>query len=75
MAIQKEYMGTSELFNDDCTLITFGSGGNYAYAGLQAGLSPEESVLLAAKCDRYTDDNVSVKTFGEGNDLIKPSDV
>lgn len=35
-------------------LITFGSGGDYAYGAFKAGVSAEEAVVAASKCDKYT---------------------
>jgi ATP-dependent protease HslVU (ClpYQ), peptidase subunit len=35
-------------------VITFGSGGNFAYGAFMGGLSAEESVVAASKCDIYT---------------------
>lgn len=53
------FVKTSSILSD-CRVITFGSGGDYAYAGMMAGLSAEEAVKLAAKCDIYTNDIVDV---------------
>lgn len=40
--------------------LCFGSGGRYAYAGMMTGMCAKDAVLLAAKCDIYTDTNVQV---------------
>lgn len=51
----------------DKSFITFGSGGNYAYAGLIAGMGVQDAVLLAAKCDPYTNDQIQFYDFNEGD--------
>lgn len=37
---------------------TAGSGGDYAFAALKCGKSPEEAIKIASLCDRFTDDDV-----------------
>ena len=38
--------------------LTAGSGGDYAFAALECGKSPEEAIKIASLCDRFTDDDV-----------------
>lgn len=44
-------------------VMTLGSGANYAFAGMVAGMTAEEAVVLASKCDPYTDANVNVEVL------------
>lgn len=41
-------------------VITFGSGGTYAYGAFMAGCTAEQSVVVASKCDPYTSYEVDV---------------
>lgn len=47
------------------TIITFGSGGDYAYGAIRAGVSSEEAMVVASKCDKYTSFEYDVVTLGE----------
>lgn len=38
--------------------LTAGSGGDYAFAALKCGKSPEDAIKIASLCDRFTDDDV-----------------
>ena len=49
----------------DNNVITFGSGGDYAYGAFMAGCTAEEAVIAASKCDVYTSHEVDVVKFGE----------
>jgi 20S proteasome alpha/beta subunit len=44
-------------------VMTLGSGSNYAFAGMVAGMTAEEAIVLASKCDPYTDANVTVEVL------------
>ena len=43
-----------EVVQGDSKVITFGSGGNFAYGAFMGGCSAEESVTAASYCDIYT---------------------
>lgn len=58
---KKCYKQTSETLLSDSAYITFGSGGKYAQAGMEMRLSAEQAVILASKCDPYTDDKVTME--------------
>jgi hypothetical protein len=55
-----KYKVSTSCYLSDSEAYCIGSGKSYAYAGMKMGLSAEESVLLASKCDLYTDSNVNV---------------
>lgn len=44
----------------DTNIIIFGSGGNYAYGAFMGGLSAEEAIIAASKCDIYTSSEYDV---------------
>lgn len=44
-------------------IITFGSGGDYAYGAIRAGVSSEEAMVAASKCDKYTSFEYDVVTL------------
>lgn len=52
-------VSTESYLRNSCSLC-FGSGGVYAYAGMITGMCAKDAVLLAAKCDPYTDTKVQV---------------
>ncbi|WP_290738585.1 hypothetical protein [Haliea sp.] len=43
-----------KLIQGDDNVITFGSGGDYAMGAIKAGVSSEEAMIAASKCDKYT---------------------
>lgn len=43
--------------------ITFGSGGEYAYGAIKAGVSSEAAMVAASKCDKYTSFEYDVVTL------------
>lgn len=45
---------THEVVQGSTDVITFGSGGKYAFGAFKAGCSAEDSVRVASKCDQYT---------------------
>ena len=45
------------------SIITFGSGGDYAYGAIKAGVSSEEAMVAASKCDKYTSFEYDVVTL------------
>ena len=45
------------------SIITFGSGGDYAYGAIRAGVSSEEAMVAASKCDKYTSLEYDVVTL------------
>lgn len=57
---KKYYEVKTDSYLRDYGSICFGSGGKYAYAGMMSGMCAKDAVLLAAKCDIYTDTNVQV---------------
>lgn len=44
--------------------IVIGSGGNYAYGALMAGVSAEEALIAASRADNYTSDKYDVVEVG-----------
>lgn len=44
-------------------VITFGSGGNYAHGAIKAGVSSDEAMEAASKCDKYTSFEYDVVTL------------
>lgn len=44
----------------DTQFITLGSGADYAFAGMMSGMVAKDAVVLASKCDQYTNNNVVV---------------
>lgn len=42
------------------SIVTFGSGSNYAYGAFMAGCSAEDSVRAASRCDQYTSYEIDV---------------
>lgn len=59
------YKWEKSLVQGNSTVITFGSGSNYAYGAFMGGLSAEESVVAASKCDKYTSCEYDVMVMGE----------
>lgn len=57
---KKYYEVKTESYLRDYGSLCFGSGGSYAYAGMMTGMCAKDAVLLAAKCDIYTDTKVQV---------------
>lgn len=47
--------------------ICAGSGSDYARGALAAGVSPAEAIVSASMCDPYTDSEVQVESFVEGD--------
>ncbi|QHZ59843.1 peptidase HslV family [Alteromonas phage vB_AmeM_PT11-V22] len=43
-----------QLIQGTDNFITFGSGGNYAYGAIKAGVPSEDAIRAASKCDKYT---------------------
>lgn len=57
----KKYKMSTTTQVSDRSIITFGSGGNYAYAGTKMGLSARDAIELASWCDPYTNCNITVE--------------
>ena len=57
----KRYKVSLDTIISDNRIITFGSGGKYAYAGMKMGLSVKEAIELAAKCDAGTNCNINIE--------------
>lgn len=57
---RKKVTATTTIHLSSKKYITLGSGSDYAFAGMQAGMTAEEAVILASKCDPYTNNNVTV---------------
>lgn len=57
---KKIYKVESSSYLSNERVITFGSGGKYAYAGMISGMDAKDSVILASKCDVYTNANAQV---------------
>ncbi|UZS00884.1 proteasome [Pseudomonas phage vB_PsaM_M1] len=65
---KKYYQVSTESYLRNHGSICFGSGGSYAYAGMMTGMCAKDAVLLAAKCDIYTDTNVQVSNILEAEE-------
>ena len=57
---KKYYSVATDSYLKNNGSICFGSGGSYAYAGMMTGMCAKDAVLLASKCDIYTDTKVQV---------------
>ena len=57
----KKYKVSLQTTISDSAIITFGSGSNYAFAGMKMGMSVKEAIELAAKCDPYTNCNITIE--------------
>lgn len=54
---------------EDETLLTMGSGGEYAREAINLGLTPHEAIAYASDRDPYTDSNVNHTIFEVGNEV------
>src|SRR5690554_293584 len=56
----KKVTSTTTIHLSSKKYITLGSGADYAFAGMQAEMTTEEAIVLASKCDPYTNNSVTV---------------
>lgn len=50
-----------ERLQGNTQVVTFGSGGDYAYGAYKAGASPVEAMRTASECDIYTSSDIDIK--------------
>jgi hypothetical protein len=71
-AVESKYLKIKSwekyLYQSEVKVLTFGSGGSFAYGAFMGGCSAEDSVIAASKCDTYTGLGITVVEVNDGHE-------